>query len=146
MPLKRRGSLARRHPNRRASVPASAEMRHRPFEDLVAMALDDLPGGVHKLLENVAVVIEDEPSAEQLHDAGLDPDQTLYGLYEGVSPVTYGASWAPWPNKITIFRLALEEDFPDPYELSREVQRTVIHELGHHAGFDDLRLIGFGFG
>jgi predicted Zn-dependent protease with MMP-like domain len=144
--LRRRGALARRHPNRRASVPVPPEMRHRPFENLVADALDELPTGVQKLLENVAVVIEDEPTAEQLHNAGLPDDHALYGLYEGVSPVTYGASWAPWPNKITIFRLALEEDFPEPYELQREVQRTVIHELGHHAGFDDIRLMGFGLG
>jgi predicted Zn-dependent protease with MMP-like domain len=127
-------------------VPVPPELRHRPFEDLVADALDELPGGVQKLLENVAVVIEDEPTGEQLHNAEIEPGTTLYGLYEGVSPVTYGASWAPWPNKITIFRLALEEDFADPHELQREVQRTVIHELGHHAGFDDLRLSGFGLG
>jgi predicted Zn-dependent protease with MMP-like domain len=127
-------------------VPGPPELRHRPFEDLVADALDDLPTGVQKLLENVAVVIEDEPSAEQLHNADIEPGTVLYGLYEGVSPVTYGASWAPLPNKITIFRLALEEDFADPYELQREVQRTVIHELGHHAGFDDVRLMGYGLG
>ena len=93
-----------------------------------------------KLLENVAVVIDDEPTEEQLRSSQLRRGDTLYGLYEGISPVTYGASYAQFPNKITIFRLPLEEDFPEPDELAREVQRTVIHELGHHAGIDESRL------
>ena len=102
----------------------------------MADALDALPDDIARLLENVAVVIEDEPSRDQLgDDAG--PDESLYGLYEGVSLVEYGADLVPFPNKITLFRLPLEEDFADPRELAREVQRTVIHELGHHAGFGD---------
>ena len=91
------------------------------------------------------MVIEDEPSAEQLRENELGPYDTLYGLYEGVSPVTYGADLVPFPNKITLFRLPLEEDFPDPVELAREVQRTVVHEVGHHAGIDDQRLHLLGF-
>jgi len=110
---------------------------HRPFEDLVADALDALPADIQRLLENVAVVIDDEPSREQLSETGMLPGQSLYGLYEGVSPVVYGADFAPFPNKITLFRLILEEDFPDPADLAREVQRTVIHELAHHAGISD---------
>jgi predicted Zn-dependent protease with MMP-like domain len=69
----------------------------------------------------------------------LQPYDTLYGLYEGVSAINYGAEWAG-PNKITIFRLPLEEDYPDPGELAREVQRTVLHEIGHHAGLGHARL------
>lgn len=106
----------------------------------MADALDALPDNVQRLLENVAVVVEDEPSREQLHETGMLPGQSLYGLYEGVSPVVYGADFAPFPNKITLFRLILEEDFPDPAELAREVQRTVIHELAHHAGISDEQL------
>ncbi len=109
------------------------------------MALDGLPPAVQKLLENVAVVIDDEPTPDQLRDSQLRQTDTLYGLYEGVSPVSYGADWAQFPNKITIFRLPLEEDFPDPEELAREVQKTVVHELGHHAGIDEQRLHVLGF-
>ena len=103
----------------------------------MADALDALPDNIQQLLENVAIVIEDEPSSDQLHETGMLPGQSLYGLYEGVSPVVYGADLMPFPNKITLFRLILEEDFPDPAELAGEVQRTVIHELGHHAGMGD---------
>ena len=126
-------------------MPPLPDDRHRPFEDLVAAALDALPEGVQRLLDNVAVVIEDEPSAEQLRATGTDPDEGMYGLYEGVSPVTYGADLVPFPNKITLFRLPLEEDFGDPRELAREVQKTVIHELGHHAGIGDPTLHRRGF-
>ena len=145
MPLRRRGAQARRQPSRRISnVPA--ELPPDRFENLVASALDGLPADVQKLLENVAVVIADDPTPEQLCRSGvLGPAATLYGLYEGVSLPTYGADWAAVPNKITIFRLPLEEDFPDPADLARQVRKTVLHELGHHAGLDHRRLREAGY-
>lgn len=109
----------------------------------MADALDALPEQAQRLLQNVAIVIEDEPSREQLSD--MSEGDSLYGLYEGVSPVTYGADLVPFPNKITLFRLPLEEDFADPRALAREVQKTVIHELGHHAGISDATLHRRGF-
>jgi predicted Zn-dependent protease with MMP-like domain len=105
--------------------------QHQRFETLVEAALDGLPEDILRLLDNVAVVVEDEPP---------DGAEELYGLYEGVPATEWGADWAAVPNKITLFRLPLEEDFPDPAELTEEVRRTVWHELAHHAGFDDERL------
>ena len=141
VPIRRRGSQARRHPARRAAgVPPLTGDQHRPFEDLVADALDALPEDFARLLENVAVVIDDEPSPDQRRENGLAKGDSLYGLYEGVSAITYGADFTALPNKITLFRLPLEEDFADPRELAREVQRTVVHELAHHAGISDEAL------
>jgi predicted Zn-dependent protease with MMP-like domain len=91
-------------------------------------------------LEDVAIVIEDEPSPDQRRDNELGPDDTLYGLYEGVPRTESGADWVAVPNKISLFRLPLEEDFPDPDDLADEVRMTVIHELAHHLGIDDARL------
>lgn len=145
MALRRRGNQARNNPTRRAEVAPLPDLQHQPFENLVADALDGLPDGVLRLLDNVAIVVEDEPSEQQLLASGLGLDDSLYGLYEGVSPVHYGADLVPFPNKITLFRLPLEEDFPDPYDLAREVQKTVVHELGHHAGIDEQRLHTLGF-
>jgi predicted Zn-dependent protease with MMP-like domain len=88
----------------------------------------------------VAIVIDDEPSDRQRRDNGLGPDEMLYGLYEGVPRTEYGADWVAEPNRITLFRLPLEEDFADPAELADEVRITVIHELAHHLGIDDDRL------
>jgi predicted Zn-dependent protease with MMP-like domain len=110
------------------------------FEELVEQALDSLPDSVLPLLDNVAIVIEDEPSDEQLDRSRVPIGGTLYGLYEGVSPVNYGADWAVVANKITIFRLPLEEDFPDPSQLKQQVRATVLHEVGHHAGLDHTQL------
>jgi predicted Zn-dependent protease with MMP-like domain len=111
-----------------------------PFERLVEEALDGLPDWVHRALENVAVVIEDEPSPEQRATAELLPGETLYGLYEGTPAVEWGADSVPFPNKISLFRWPLEDDFADPRELSAEVRRTVLHELAHHIGMDEARL------
>jgi predicted Zn-dependent protease with MMP-like domain len=138
MALRRRGAQARRKPHRRVPLPAGSS--HLPFEQLVATALAELPPHIQRLLENVAVVIEDEPSADQLAENGLTADETLYGLYEGTPAVVYGADWVQLPNKISLFRLPLEADFADPAELADEVRRTVVHELAHHAGIDDSRL------
>ena len=118
--------------------------RHERFERLVERALDGLPAPFAQLLDSVAIVIEDEPSAEQLRESGLRRGETLYGLYEGTSAVEYAADWVSLPNKISLFRLPLEEDFPEPAELADEVRRTVIHELAHHAGIPDGRLREYG--
>ena len=129
MPKRRRGS---RHATR-ARV-------HVPFERLVDRALAAIPSPFREHLAEVAIVIDDEPSADQLRDNGIDTDEGLYGIYEGVPITEYGADWVAMPNRITLFRLPLEEDFPDPDELAEEVRITVIHELAHHLGIDDNRL------
>jgi len=96
-------------------------------------------------LDEVAVVIEDEPTPDQVERNDLEPDQTLYGLYEGVPRTAWGADWAPVPNRITLFRLPLEADFADPDDLADEVWSTVLHELAHHLGIDDDRLDELGY-
>ena len=113
---------------------------HRPFEELVAVALDAIPEPFASALDEVAVVIADDPSPDQRRENDIGPDETLYGLYEGVPRTEWGADWAPIPNRITLFRLPLEEDFADPDDLADEVWVTVIHELAHHLGIDDDRL------
>ena len=105
-----------------------------------------LPPDFERLLDDVAIVIEDLPDAEQSKLGGAADDGWLYGLYEGVSGVEWGADSVPFPNKITLFRLPLETDFADPEELAEEVRRTVLHELGHHAGISDERLHELDYG
>jgi predicted Zn-dependent protease with MMP-like domain len=96
------------------------------FDDHVRHALDGLPAEVARRLENVAVVVEDENRD--------DPD--LLGLFEQEEYM---------PAKITIYRLPLEESFPDPRELEREIRITVLHELGHYFGMEEDRLGELGF-
>lgn len=135
MSKRRRGShLARPMPGRAAR-----------FERLVDRALAGIPMPFAAALREVAVVVEDEPSRAQLRENGLGPDETMYGLYEGTPRTEWAADWVIAPNKITLFRLPLEEDFPDALELEEEVSVTVIHELAHHLGIDDDRLAELGY-
>jgi predicted Zn-dependent protease with MMP-like domain len=137
MPKRRRGSrTARTRPVRLTG--------HRRFEDLVDEALATIPMPFAAALEEVAIVIEDEPTPEQLRDNEVEPDGTLYGLYEGVPRIEWGADWVTAPNRISLFRLPLEADFADPDDLADEVWITVVHELAHHLGIDDDRLHALG--
>jgi predicted Zn-dependent protease with MMP-like domain len=125
---------------RRGSQRLGRRSRHVGFDELVERALAGIPSPFRESLSEVAIVIDDLPSRDQLADNDLDSDDTLYGLYEGVPRTEYGADWVAAPNRITLFRLPLEEDFPDPDDLADEVRITVIHELAHHLGIDDDRL------
>jgi predicted Zn-dependent protease with MMP-like domain len=132
MPKRRRGS-------RTASLrPRPA--RHRPFEELVEDAVASIPMPFAAALDEVAIVVADEPTAEQLSEDGYGTGESLYGLYEGVPRSEWGSDWSAVANRITLFRLPLEADFADPDDLADEVWVTVVHELAHHLGIDDDRL------
>ncbi len=105
------------------------------FEDVVRAALDELPPQLAGALRNVAVVVEDENPD--------DPD--LYGLYQGVPLPERGDDVGLLPDKISIYRLPLEESFPDPDELREEIRITVLHELAHYFGLDEDRLEELGY-
>ena len=130
--------MVKRRRGARSARPPSRE--HRPFESLVELALASIPEPFASALSDVAIVIADEPSEDQRRENEIEPDETLYGLYEGVPRTEWGADWAAVPNRITIFRLPLEADFADPDDLADEVWVTVVHELAHHLGIDDDRL------
>jgi predicted Zn-dependent protease with MMP-like domain len=105
------------------------------FEEHVRSALDSLPTEIAVALENVAVVIRD------VHPE--DPD--LFGVYEGTPLPERGDMAGVLPDRITIFRSPLEEEFPDADELEREIRITVLHELGHYFGLDEDRLAELGY-
>ena len=110
------------------------------FERVVEGVLAAIPPPFDRALDEVAIVIEDEPNAQQRRDNDLRGDETLYGLYEGVPRIEWGADMVPIPNKISLFRIPLEEDFPDLDDLADEIRITILHELAHHLGIDDDRL------
>jgi predicted Zn-dependent protease with MMP-like domain len=107
------------------------------FERMVDRAVAAIPAQFRAALDEVALVIADEPDREQRRENGLRPDETLYGLYEGVPRSEWEADAVPMPNRIVLFRVPLEEDFPHPDDLADEVRITILHELAHHLGIED---------
>lgn len=105
------------------------------FEDHVRAALDELPPHIAAALKNVAVVVEKENPE--------DPD--LFGLYHGVPLPERGDVSGLLPDKISIYRIPLEESFPDPAELQEEIRITVLHELAHYFGLDEDRIADLGY-
>ena len=108
-------------------------MSRRRFEELAARALDGLPRWVHERLDNIDVVIEDSPPAEE---------PGLMGLYQGIPATERGMGYAGvLPDRITLYRRTIEgEAGGDEAELERVIADTVIHEVAHHFGISDDRL------
>jgi predicted Zn-dependent protease with MMP-like domain len=108
---------------------------------LVARAVSSLPEEFRSRLENIDVVVEDQPSRTQLTRAGLRRGETLLGLYEGV-PLTVRSSHyglVP-PDRVTIFQKPIEAKCRYGAEIISEVERVVRHEIAHHFGIGDGRL------
>lgn len=111
------------------------------FEQLVIRAVESMPDEFHERLDNIDIVIADEPSPEQLSTVERKRGETLLGLYEGV-PLTqrhHGYGMIP-PDKITIFQKPIEAACRSDGQIVSEVRRVVLHEIAHHFGIDDERL------
>ncbi|MCL5967012.1 MAG: metallopeptidase family protein [Deltaproteobacteria bacterium] len=121
-------------------------MRRADFRKILRQALDDLPPVFRKALDNVAVVVEDRPPDWLLDDLGIPPDETLYGYYHGIPLPDRSVSLSGnLPDKISIYRGSLTEDFPHPAELRRQIRITLLHEIGHYFGMDEEELSRLGF-
>ncbi len=119
-------------------------MTDEEFRRLVSDALDSLPGDIMALMDNVEVVVEDEPPADSL--ARLGHGGTLLGEYRGF-PLTERARYEnALPDKISIFKGPIERLSANPAEIKEQVRKTVIHEIGHHFGIDEARLEELGWG
>ncbi len=116
-------------------------MDRERFEWLVFKAVDELPDEFRERMDNIDIVVQDEPTSGQLAETGLKRSETLLGLYEGV-PLTWRSrsySMVP-PDKITIFQKSIETRCRGDTEIQREIQRVVKHEIAHHFGIGDARL------
>ncbi|MGD8494751.1 MAG: metallopeptidase family protein [Gemmatimonadales bacterium] len=119
------------------------------FEALVARALRLLPPEFEAHMDNVSVVVREWPTRELLASLGVDPDDpddTLFGLYEGVPLTERRHDDMLLPDQITIFRGPLLEFCRDEEEVVEEVRITVLHEIGHFFGMDEDRLDELGYG
>lgn len=112
-------------------------MEREEFEKLVAEAIDDIPEEFLARLKNVAIVVEDEPTQEQMVKLKLRSDVTLLGLYEGVPLTRRGEYTMGLPDKISIFKNSIELAAQTPEEIKKIVKDTVRHEIAHHFGSDE---------
>lgn len=108
------------------------------FEELVSRALDGLPAELADLMDNVAVVVEKEPSAQDLESVGLDPEhEELFGLYQGIPLAERDSFYGSLPDRVVIYSGPLVRCCSSRRELIREIRETVVHEIGHHFGLDE---------
>jgi predicted Zn-dependent protease with MMP-like domain len=113
-------------------------MNRREFERLVAEAVTLIPKRFRREMQNLALVVEDQPSADLLAEMAIDPPDSLYGLYQG-TPLPE-RSWAygnALPDRITIFQRPIEEDCDDEDEMRAMIGETLIHEVGHYFGMSE---------
>jgi predicted Zn-dependent protease with MMP-like domain len=113
-------------------------MTRRQFEVLVDKALRKLPKKFRARISNIAVVVEDWADDETLAEMGIEPPDTLYGLYRGIDLTRRDSSYGNvMPDVITIYQGPIEEDAVDEQQMAEIVRETVVHELGHYFGLDD---------
>jgi predicted Zn-dependent protease with MMP-like domain len=117
------------------------------FEDLVEQALASIPADLVDGIDNLAVMVQEWPSRDQLESVGMRRNGLLLGLYEGVplTERTHSYGLVP-PDKITIFRGPILQVCPpeDDNAIRDQVRRTVLHEIAHHFGISDSRLHDLG--
>ena len=113
-------------------------MTRETFREYVDEALATIPEHFREAMRNIAIVVEDEPTAETLASVGIEPPDTLFGLYQGV-PLTE-RQWAhgnALPDKITIFQGPIEDASEDEDDLVVAIGETLIHEIGHYFGLSE---------
>jgi predicted Zn-dependent protease with MMP-like domain len=121
-------------------------VKRSEFDSVVRQALDRIPREFQEALEAVQIVVDDWPDPDLMEDVTGDRNEVLYGLFTG-TPLTERSfgDWGDLPPVIHIYRKPLEEDFPDPDELAREIEITVAHEIAHYLGFDEETLERYGY-
>jgi predicted Zn-dependent protease with MMP-like domain len=107
------------------------------FDALVRLAIDAIPSPFVERLGSVAIVVEEEPTPDQLASAR---SAGLFGLYQGVPRTVFGVDNFAIPSKITIFRGPLERANPNHASLAEAIADVVRHEVAHHLGISDARL------
>ena len=118
-------------------------MTRAQFEALVDRALARLPRKFKKRIENVAVVVEEWADDETLREMGIEPPDTLYGLYRGIDITRRDSGYGNvLPDTIHIYQGPIEEDCEDEEEMADLVLDVVIHEVGHYFGLDDDTMEG----
>jgi predicted Zn-dependent protease with MMP-like domain len=113
-------------------------VNRRKFEQLVADALATIPRRFRKAMNNVVIVVEDEPPRDLLREMEIEPPGTLLGLYQGIPLTERRADYGNvLPDRILLFQGPLERESEDEDDLVVAIGETLIHEIGHYFGLSE---------
>ena len=113
-------------------------MQRQAFEKLVAEAVRLIPARFRREMQNLALVVEDEPEPALLEEMGIEPPDSLYGLYQGIPlPERHWAEGNLLPDRITIYQRPIEQDAEDEEDARDMIAETLIHEVGHYFGLSE---------
>lgn len=115
--------------------------RRQRVHQAVSRVIAGLPPNVQAFLDNVAIIVEEEPSPDHRKDADLGRDDELFGLYQGIPRTERNSGYSMvTPDRITIFAGPLERACSSRSEFEDQIRITVLHEVGHHLGYDEAGL------
>jgi len=113
-------------------------MTRAAFERLVSEAILLIPKRFRREMQNLAIVVEDEPSLDLLEEMEIEPPDSLYGLYQGTPlPERSFATPIQFPDRITLYQKPIEEDSEDDDDIRAVIGETLIHEVGHYFGLSE---------
>ena len=116
---------------------SSSRVSRREFEAYVEEALEKLPTAFRKYLENIVVVVEEEPLEEDYEETDTPDEDELFGIFRGVSYFDRGTAVSHLPAQIAIFRGPILRSCATRGEAVSEIRDTVVHEIGHMLGLGD---------
>ena len=117
-----------------------ASLSHEEFEQAVSDALDSLPERFGRLVKNVAIAVEDEPTDEDLESVDDEADEELLGIYRGIALTERSHDMPLLPDEIAVFRGPINRIARSRREAVDEIRETIVHELGHYFGVDEEEL------
>ena len=113
-------------------------MTRERFERLVGEAVTLIPARFRREMQNLVLVVEDEPGPELLHEMEIEPPDSLYGLYQGTPLPERGWGYGnALPDRVTLFQKPIEEDCEDEDDVRAVIGETLIHEVGHYFGLSE---------
>lgn len=107
------------------------------FMSWVEDGIAALPAHIRAMMDNVAIVIDDDLSLEKRRELGFDDEEIVFGLYEGIPRTERGIDYQALPDKITIFKRPILAAYRDPNDIRACIENTVWHEVAHHFGYGD---------
>ena len=122
------------------------KLTEKEFDEIVKKAVLRIPEEIRGYLDNIVISVRKRPSRRMLREMGIEGDEDLLGLFQGV-PLTERSITSPplFPDTIFLFQEPLEEMCRTTEELEEQIEITVVHEVAHFIGMDEERLAELGY-